>query len=159
MTDSIKINTKKASFILAATAVIYSAVGTYLFIIFRINLMEYTTPVILSAAELIVSCGVLQRLFNSYLAKSKFDFSFGRQRLSPEIEVIEPANEPKEEQTVAVHEIIKASPSDNYEARLIEIENEKIIRRAEIMRSIHEYTTYVLAKYFPRTTSSLYRKT
>ena len=55
MTDSIQIHRKKASFILAVSVTSYSVIATYLYSCHQIDLMEYTTPIILTIVFLILS--------------------------------------------------------------------------------------------------------
>ena len=47
MTNKKQIQTKKISFILALSVIIYAAIDTYLFLCHDINIMRITTPVIL----------------------------------------------------------------------------------------------------------------
>ena len=70
MTDSIQIHRKKASFILAVSVTSYSVIATYLYNCHQINLMEYTTPIILSIVILTLSCAFSQRFFYRYLIKN-----------------------------------------------------------------------------------------
>lgn len=74
MTDSIQIHRKKASFILAVSVTSYSVIATYLYNCHQINLMEYTTPIILSIVILTLSCAFSQRFFYRYLIRITYVF-------------------------------------------------------------------------------------
>ena len=76
MTDSIQIHRKKASFILAVSVTSYSVIATYLYNCHQINLMEYTTPIILSIVLLTLSCAFSQRFFYRYRFFVKFGGKF-----------------------------------------------------------------------------------
>lgn len=80
MTDSIQIHRKKASFILAVSVTSYSVIATYLYSCHQIDLMEYTTPIILTIVFLILSCAFSQRFFYRYLIKNNVCISFGKQK-------------------------------------------------------------------------------
>ena len=54
MTNKKQIQTKKISFILALSVIIYAAIDTYLFLCHDINIMRITTPVILGLVIAII---------------------------------------------------------------------------------------------------------
>ena len=58
MTNKKQIQTKKISFILALSVIIYAAIDTYLFLCHDINIMRITTPVILGLVIAIILCGL-----------------------------------------------------------------------------------------------------
>lgn len=63
MTNKKQIQTKKISFILALSVIIYAAIDTYLFLCHDINIMRITTPVILGLVIAIILCGLLHKFF------------------------------------------------------------------------------------------------
>lgn len=85
MTNTEQIRTKKISFILALSVIIFAAIATYFTLCLDINIMRITTPVILGLAMSIILCGVLQKFFYNWLTKNTIHFSFGEQS-SPVIE-------------------------------------------------------------------------
>ena len=85
MTNTEQIRTKKISFILALSVIIFAAITTYFTLCHDINIMRITTPVILGLAMSIILCGVLQKFFYNWLTKNPIHFSFGEQS-SPVIE-------------------------------------------------------------------------
>ena len=85
MTNTEQIRTKKISFILALSVIIFAAIATYFTLCHDINIMRITTPVILGLAMSIILCGVLQKFFYNWLTKNPIHFSFGEQS-SPVIE-------------------------------------------------------------------------
>lgn len=85
MTNTEQIRTKKISFILALSVIIFAAIATYFTLYHDINIMRITTPIILGLAMSIILCGVLQKFFYNWLTKNPIHFSFGEQS-SPVIE-------------------------------------------------------------------------
>ena len=77
MTNKKQIQTKKISFILALSVIIYAAIDTYLFLCHDINIMRITTPVILGLVIAIILCGLLHKFFYKWLTKNPINFSFG----------------------------------------------------------------------------------
>ena len=80
MADNNRISIKKTSQVLAITCVAYTTVATILYNNYQIDLIDYSTPVILGTVATIMSCAALQRLFCSLLSKSYL--SFGCKELS-----------------------------------------------------------------------------
>ena len=149
MTDSIQIHRKKASFILAVSVTSYSVIATYLYNCHQINLMEYTTPIILSIVILTLSCAFSQRFFYRYLIKNNVCISFGKQKESIPLEITQPSD------TITPVEVIeiptaKNDYTDGYDERIAEIEREKAEQQADIMRVMHEYTTYSMAEFLSK---------
>ena len=70
MTNKKQIQTKKISFILALSVIIYAAIDTYLFLCHDINIMRITTPVILGLVIAIILCGLLHKFFYKWLTKN-----------------------------------------------------------------------------------------
>ena len=85
MTNTEQIRTKKISFILALSVIIFAAIATYFTLCHDINIMRITTPVILGLAMSIILCGALQKFFYNWLTKNPIQSSFGEQS-SPVIE-------------------------------------------------------------------------
>ena len=79
MTNTEQIRTKKISFILALSVIIFAAIATYFTLCHDINIMRITTPVILGLVMSIILCGVLQKFFYNWLTKNPIHFSFGEQ--------------------------------------------------------------------------------
>ncbi|KAB5315438.1 hypothetical protein F9949_16630 [Bacteroides stercoris] len=71
MTNSIKISPQRTSFILSVSVILYWATDSYLYLSCHINLMEYSTPVILYITAMILACGVLQRFFFRFITKNE----------------------------------------------------------------------------------------
>ena len=92
MTNTEQIRTKKISFILALSVIIFAAIATYFTLCHDINIMRITTPVILGLAMSIILCGVLQKFFYNWLTKNPIHFSFGEQS-SPVIKVMDAIRE------------------------------------------------------------------
>ena len=92
MTNSIKISPQRTSFILSANVILYWATDSYLYLNCHIDIMEYSTPVILYITAMILACGVLKRFFFRFITKNELSLSFGKQvkPLSEQIKEIEP---------------------------------------------------------------------
>ena len=92
MTNSIKISPQRTSFILSVSVILYWATDSYLYLSCHINLMEYSTPVILYITAMILACGVLQRFFFRFITKNELSLSFGKQvrPLPEQIKEIDP---------------------------------------------------------------------
>ena len=67
-----QISIKKTSRVLAVTCVVFTAVSTILYDNYQIDLIDYSTPVILGTVTAIMSCAALQRLFCSLFGNAKF---------------------------------------------------------------------------------------
>ena len=76
MTNTEQIRTKKISFILALSVIIFAAIDTYFTLCHDINIMRITTPVILGLALTIMLCGVLPKFVDNWRAKKPCHFSF-----------------------------------------------------------------------------------
>lgn len=150
MTDSIQIHRKKTSFILAVSVTSYSAIATYLNVKHQIYLMEYTTPIILGFAGLVLSVAITQKFFNNFLTKSNVCFSFGKQNESIPPEITQSSDTIIPEVEVIEVPTVKNDYTDGYDKRIAEIEREKAEQQADIMRVIHEYTTYIMAEFFSK---------
>lgn len=151
MTNSIKISPQRTSFILSVSVILYWATDSYLYLSCHINLMEYSTPVILYITAMILACGVLQRFFFRFITKNELSLSFGKQvrPLPEQIKEIDPEC-PKDKDINLVNLVVKHDYMDNYEVRVAEIEREKAERQADIKRVIHEYTTFVMTEFLSK---------
>ena len=151
MTNSIKISPQRTSFILSVSVILYWATDSYLYLSCHINLMEYSTPVILYITAMILACGVLQRFFFRFITKNELSLSFGKQvrPLPEQIKEINPEC-PKDKDINPENLVVKHDYMDNYEVRVAEIEREKAERQADIKRVIHEYTTFVMTEFLSK---------
>ena len=151
MTNSIKISPQRTSFILSVSVILYWATDSYLYLSCHINLMEYSTPVILYITAMILVCGVLQRFFFRFITKNELSLSFGKQvrPLPEQIKEIDPEC-PKDKDINPENLVVKHDYMDNYEVRVAEIECEKAERQADIKRVIHEYTTFVMTEFLSK---------
>ena len=151
MTNSIKISPQRTSFILSVSVILYWATDSYLYLSCHINLMEYSTPVILYITAMILVCGVLQRFFFRFITKNELSLSFGKQvrPLPEQIKEIDPEC-PKDKDINLGNLVVKHDYMDNYEVRIAEIERKKAERQANIKRVIHEYTTFVMTEFLSK---------
>lgn len=151
MTNSIKISPQRTSFILSVSVILYWATDSYLYLSCHINLMEYSTPVILYITAMILVCGVLQRFFFRFITKNELSLSFGKQvrPLPEQIKEIDPEC-PKDKDINPENLVVKHDYMDNYEVRIAEIECKKAERQADIKRVIHEYTTFVMTEFLSK---------
>ena len=151
MTNSIKISPQRTSFILSVSVILYWATDSYLYLSCHINLMEYSTPVILYITAMILACGVLQRFFFRFITKNELSLSFGKQvrPLPEQIKEIDPEC-PKDKDINPENLVVKHDYMDNYEVRIAEIERKKAERQADIKRVIHEYTTFVMTEFLSK---------
>lgn len=159
MTNSIKISPQRTSFILSASVILYWATDSYLYLNCHINLMEYSTPVILYITAMILACGVLKHFFFRFITKNELSLSFGKQvkplpvELTEQIKEIEPEC-PNDKDINSVNSVaesvVKQDYMDNYEVHVAEIERKKAERQADIKRVIHEYTTFVMTEFLSK---------
>ena len=151
MTNSIKISPQRTSFILSVSVILYWATDSYLYLGCHINLMEYSTPVILYITAMILACGVLKHFFFRFITKNELSLSFGKQvrPLPEQIKVIDPEC-PKDKDINPENLVVKHDYMDNYEVRIAEIERKKAERQANIKRVIHEYTTFVMTEFLSK---------
>ena len=155
MTNSIKISPQRTSFILSVSVILYWATDSYLYLSCHINLMEYSTPVILYITAMILACGVLKHFFFRFITKNELSLSFGKQvrPLPEQIKEIDPEC-PKDKDInpaiLVAESVAKQDYMDNYEVRVAEIERKKAERQADIKRVIHEYTTFVMTEFLSK---------
>ena len=156
MADNNRISIKKTSRVLAITCVAYTTVATILYDNYRIDLIAYSTPVILGTVTAIMLCAVLQRLFCSLFTKNYLSFS--SKELSPIGTIHSETNPdiqeefPRTENTTGTVSVVaqKSSYLEKYEARIAELEHAKKERRTAIISTIHDYTTYIMAEFFTK---------
>ena len=155
MTNSIKITPQRTSFILSVSVILYWTTDSYLYLNCHIDMMEYSTPVILYITAMILVCGVLQRFFFRFITKNELSLSFGKQvrPLPEQIKEIDPEC-PKDKDInpaiLVAESVAKQDYMDNYEVRVAEIERKKAERQADIKRVIHEYTTFVMTEFLSK---------
>ena len=156
MADNNRISIKKTSPVLAITCVAYTTVATILYDDYHIDLIDYSTPVILGTVTAIMSCAVLQRLFCSLFTKNYLSFS--SKELSPIGTIHSETNPdiqkefPRTENTTSTVSVVtqKSSYLEKYEARIEELEHAKKERRTAIISTIHDYTTYIMTEFFTK---------
>lgn len=172
MTNKKQIQTKKISFILALSVIIYAAIDTYLFLCHDTNIMRITTPVILGLVIAIILCGLLHKFFYKWLTKNPINFSYGEQyshviESETTIESIDatetllidqpmalPEQEcppsPQSDQDTADSDCLEDSHLNKYDSILIELKKKEIERQAEIMDAVREYVTFKTAPYLSK---------
>ena len=172
MTNKKQIQTKKISFILALSVIIYAAIDTYLFLCHDINIMRITTPVILGLVIAIILCGLLHKFFYKWLTKNPINFSFGEPSTpivksenaiesmdATEILPIErpmglaeqgcPPSQQLNQDTVN-SDCPQDSHLNKYDSILVELKKKEIERQVEIMDAIREYVTVKTAPYLSK---------
>ena len=112
--------------------------------------MEYTTPIILSIVILTLSCAFSQRFFYRYLIKNNVCISFGKQKESIPPEITQPSDTITAEVEVIEVPTARNDYTNGYDERIAEIEREKAEQQADIMRVMHEYTTYSMAEFLSK---------
>jgi hypothetical protein len=123
-------------------------VSTILYDNYHIDLIDYSTPVILGTVAAIMSCAALQRLFCSLFSKNYLSFDY--KELSPIGTIPSETNPdiqeefPRTENTTSTVSVVtqKSSYLEKYEARIEELEHAKKERRTAIISTIHDYTTF-----------------
>ena len=172
MTNKKQIQTKKISFILALSVIIYAAIDTYLFLCHDINIMRITTPVILGLVIAIILCGLLRKFFYKWLTKNPINFSLGEPstpivKSENAIESMDATETLSIEQSMGLAEqecppsqqsnqdtVNSDCPQDShlnkYDSILVELKKKEIERQAEIMDAIREYVTVKTAPYLSK---------
>lgn len=159
MTNNIKISPQRTSFILSVSVILYWATDSYVYLNCHIDMMEYSTPVILYITAMILACGVLKHFFFRFITKNELSLSFGKQakplpvELTEQIKEIEPEypnNQDVNPVNLVAESVVKQNYMDNYEVRVAEIERRKAERQADIKRVIHEYTTFVMTEFLSK---------
>ena len=172
MTNKKQIQTKKISFILALSVIIYAAIDTYLFLCHDINIMRITTPVILGLVIAIILCGLLRKFFYKWLTKNPINFSFGEpstpivkseniiesmdatetQPIKQPMDLPEQESSPSQQsnQDTVNSDCPQDSHLNKYDSILVELKKKEIERQAEIMDTIREYVTVKTATYLSK---------
>lgn len=99
MANYIQIRAKKASDVIGAGVISYALIGSFLLYKFHINLMEYTTPIILGFVVITVSFACTKRLFYHIMMENSNLLSFSMQKefISVSSTINEPQSEPQSE--------------------------------------------------------------
>ncbi len=156
MADNNRISIKGTSRVLAVTCVVFTAVSTILYDNYQIDLIDYSTPVILGTVTAIMSCAALQRLFCSLFGKGYLSFGC---KVSPKTEAValginidKPHELPQTDNADSAVSVVtqRTSYLEKYNARMEELEHAKKEKRAAIVSSIHDYTTYIMAEFFTK---------
>ena len=172
MTNKKQIQTKKISFILALSVIIYAAIDTYLFLCHDINIMRITTPVILGLVIAIILCGLLHKFFYKWLTKNPISFSFGEpstpivkseniiesmdatetQPIKQPMDLPEQESSPSQQsnQDTVNSDCPQDSHLNKYDSILVELKKKEIERQVEIMDAIREYVTVKTAPYLSK---------
>ena len=140
-----QISIKKTSRVLAVTCVVFTAVSTILYDNYQIDLIDYSTPVILGTVTAIMSCAALQRLFCCKVSPKTEAVALG-------INIDKPHELPQTDNADSAVSIVtqRTSYLEKYNARMEELEHAKKEKRAAIVSSIHDYTTYIMAEFFTK---------
>lgn len=99
MANYIQIRAKKASDVIGAGVISYALIGSFLLYKFHINLMEYTTPIILGFVVITVSFACTKRFFYHIMMENSnlLSFSIRKEFISVSSTINEPQNEPQSE--------------------------------------------------------------
>lgn len=176
MANYIQIRAKKASDVIGAGVISYALIGSFLLYKFHINLMEYTTPIILGFVVITVSFACTKRFFYHIMMVNSNLLSFSMQKefisVSSTINEPQKANNDTQENEVGGQETLKSGQEilndtkndtrndtskdtsysylDKYAMLQENIEKENIKRKVLIMEAIREYVTYTVAPYLKK---------
>ena len=180
MANYIQIRAKKASDVIGAGVISYALIGSFLLYKFHINLMEYTTPIILGFVVITVSFACTKRFFYHIMMENSNLLSFSMQKefISVFSTINEPQSEPQkanndtQENEVGGQETLKSGQEilndtkndtrndtskdtsysylDKYAMLQENIEKENIKRKVLIMEAVREYVTYTVAPYLKK---------
>lgn len=94
MANYIQIRAKKASDVIGAGVISYALIGSFLLYKFHINLMEYTTPIILGFVVITVSFACTKRFFYHIMIENSnlLSFSLQKEFISVSSTINEPQN-------------------------------------------------------------------
>ena len=150
MADNNRISIKKTSRVLAITCVAYTTVATILYNNYQIDLIDYSTPVILGTVATIMSCAALQRLFCSLLSKSYL--SLGCKELSSRGTIPSETNPDTQEElpqadNATSEKQVESPYLKEYEARIEELWRNEMEKKTAIVHAIHEYTTHEMSQF------------
>lgn len=172
MTNKKQTQTKKISFILALSVIIYAVIDTYLFLYHDISIMRVTTPVIVGLVIVILLCGLLHKFFYRWLIKNPIYLSFGEQLshaaeseniieindVTEALPIGQPMDSPEQECPPSQHSnqdsVNSGCPEDShlakYDVILEKLKKREIERQTEIMDAIREYVTIKTAPYLSK---------
>ena len=169
MANYIQIRAKKASDVIGAGVISYALIGSFLLYKFHINLMEYTTPIILGFVVITVSFACTKRFFYHIMMENSNLLSFSMQKefisVSSTINEPQKANNDTQENEVGGQEILNDTKNDTrndtskdtrysyldkYAMLQENIEKENIKRKVLIMEAVREYVTYTVAPYLKK---------
>lgn len=112
MANYIQIRAKKASDVIGAGIISYALIGSFLLYKFHINLMEYTTPIILGFVVITVSFACTKRFFYHIMMENSnlLSFSLQKEFISVSSTINEPqkANNDTQENEVGGQETLKS---------------------------------------------------
>ena len=180
MANYIQIRAKKVSDVIGVGVISYALIGSILLYKFHINLMEYTTPIILGFVVITVSFACTKRFFYHIMMENSNLLSFSMQKefISVSSTINEPKSEPQkanndtQENEVGGQETLKGGQEilndtkndtrndtskdtsysylDKYAMLQENIEKENIKRKVLIMEAVREYVTYTVAPYLKK---------
>lgn len=180
MANYIQIRAKKVSDVIGVGVISYALIGSILLYKFHINLMEYTTPIILGFVVITVSFACTKRFFYHIMMENSNLLSFSMQKefISVSSTINEPQSEPQkanndtQENEVGGQETLKGGQEilndtkndtrndtskdtsysylDKYAMLQENIEKENIKRKVLIMEAVREYVTYTVAPYLKK---------
>ena len=115
MANYIQIRAKKASDVIGAGVISYALIGSFLLYKFHINLMEYTTPIILGFVVITVSFACTKRFFYHIMMENSNLLSFSMQKefISGSSTINEPQNVEDEAQNSSPDTIYDTQSEDN----------------------------------------------
>lgn len=149
MADNNRISIKKTSRVLAITCVAYTTVATILYNNYQIDLIDYSTPVILGTVATIMSCAALQRLFCSLLSKAIFLLA-ARGCPQEKLFLLKQILIPRKNCLQLIIQPVKNRSSPylkEYEARIEELRRNEMEKKTAIVHAIHEYTTHEMSQF------------
>lgn len=180
MANYIQIRAKKVSDVIGVGVISYALIGSILLYKFHINLMEYTTPIILGFVVITVSFACTKRFFYHIMMENSNLLLLGVQKefISVSSTISEPQSEPQkanndtQENEVGGQETLKSGQEilndtkndtrndtskdtsysylDKYAMLQENIEKENIKRKVLIMEAVREYVTYTVAPYLKK---------
>ena len=176
MANYIQIRAKKVSDVIGVGVISYALIGSILLYKFHINLMEYTTPIILGFVVITVSFACTKRFFYHIMMENSNLLLLGVQKefISVSSTISEPqkANNDTQKNEVGGQETLKGGQEilndtkndtrndtskdtsysylDKYAMLQENIEKENIKRKVLIMEAIREYVTYTVAPYLKK---------
>ena len=156
MADNNRPTIKKASLVLALACIIFATVATILYKNHQIDLIGYSTPFIIGTVVTILTCAALQRMFCLLFAKGYLSFgcniSTKTEAVALRIKTDKPDELSRTDNTTSMVSVVAQESSylEKYDARMEELERVKKERRTAIVRTIHDYTTYIMAEFFTK---------